>query len=155
MVTKAVAKKHREEAMREEYLRSLGRTQTYAGNPAPPLTTERVFGAPSSPMSTGVDDSMDTDNTVPPLDELSPHPPIADSGVDYLPPHYPIPENDFQPDANLYDDLDPPEPYNEGLENSALEEELSAFANIRYGWSPILNLHSIQALTTYHRGKYP
>ena len=111
-----------------------------------------MFGPGSSPPPAGVDDEMDISDTAPEVDELSPPPPKANSS--YLPPHHhSIPENDFQPDINP-DDLYPPEPYNEGLENLALEDELSDFANIRYGWLSILNLPYIEVLTVYHRWKY-
>ena len=155
MVTKAVAKKHMDEYARAEYIDTLGHTPTYTGNPIPPITAEHVFGPSSPPPPADIDDDMDIGDAAPTLDidELSPPPLNTNSG--YLPPrHHSIPENDFQPDINLDDDLSPPEPYNEGLENSALEEELSDFANIRYGGLCILNLPYIEALTVHHRWKY-
>jgi len=139
MVTPAVAKKHKEDAKWAEHLESLGHAPGYTGNPIPPITAEDVFGPVSSPPPTAVDDNMDIDEAAPTLDELSLPLPITNS--DHLPPcHHQIPENDFQPDINLDNDLDPLELYDEGLENSALEEELLALANIRYGWSLILML---------------
>lgn len=154
MVTEAVAKKHKEEAERGKYLGDLGRAPAYVGNPIPPITAEHVFGSGSSLSPTGANDDMDIDNTAPTPDELLQPPPITSS--DRPPPyHYPILEDDFQPDINLDDNPDPPEPYNEGLENSALEEDLSAFANIRYGWLPILNLLYTEVLTTCYRRKHP
>jgi hypothetical protein len=136
MVTAAVAKKHRDENARAAYLESLGRAPVYAGNPIPPITAESVFGPTPSLPPTSVNDSMDIDNNniaSTPV-KLSPPPPIT-TPVDHLLPQYrhQIPENDFPSDANLNDHLPPPELYNEGLEKSALEEELDALANIRYG----------------------
>ena len=144
MVTKAVAKKHKEDRAQAEYLRTLGRTPTYTGNPLPPITAEHVFGPRSPPLPAGTEDDMDTGDTAldPTLDELSP--PSPDATFDRLPPHHPIPEDDFQPEINLDDDQYPPEPYNESLENLALEEELSDFANIKYGWLLVLNLFMLR-----------
>jgi len=154
MVTKTVAKKHKEDRARAEYLETLGCTPAYTGNPIPPITAEHLFGPHSPPPPAGVDSDMDIGDTAPILDELLSLPPIANSN--YLPLHHrPIPENDFPPDIDLDEDLCPPEPYNESLENLALEEELSNFANIRYGWPPILNIPDIEVLTVCHRWEYP
>ena len=154
MVTQAVAKKHKEDAERAKYLGDLGHTPAYIGNPIPPITAEHVFAPHSTPPPVGADDDMDIDDTTPTLDELLLPP--SNTNFDYLPPrHHPIPEDDFQPDINLDEDLSPPEPYNEDLENLALEEELSNFANIRYGWLPMLNLPYIEGLIVCHRWEYP
>lgn len=120
--------------MQAEYLESLGgHTSTYAGNPPPPITAEDIFGPSSPPPTIDVNDGMDIDNTSFTPAEM-PSPPLTTTS-NYHPPlhHHQVPENDFQPDITPDDHLDPPAPYDERLENSALEEELQAFANIRYG----------------------
>lgn len=137
MVTQAVARKHKEELARMEYLESLGQAPVYTGNPTPPITAESVFGHTSPPSPTIVNDSMDVDNVTFTPVELSPPPPIIGSDNNFPLHHHPILEDDFQPDTDLEDPLCPLEPYNEDLETLAVEEELHAFSEIRYGLSTL------------------
>lgn len=156
MVTPSMAKRHRDDLAQAEYLNNLGHAPTYTGVSVPPITAETVFGSTPSPPLAGADDDMDIDDIPLIPVELSPFPPITNSG------HHLIPEDDFQPDSNLGDRLHSPEPYNEDLENSALEEEsqalenpalrdelgtfedstsqedLQAFGGVRYGQLPIV-----------------
>ena len=134
MVTPVVARKHKEEIARVEYLETLGQTSVYARNPTPPITAESIFGHTSPPLPTVADNSMDIDNTTMMPAEPSPPPPIT-SPEEYLPKHHhSVPENNFQPDTDLDD---PPELYDEDLETAAIEEELRAFSEIRYGASTV------------------
>lgn len=141
MVTPAVAKKHQEDMARERYIESLGRAPASTTGPIPPITTESIFGiaSPSPPANTN--DSMDLDNTT--FSPPEPSPPLPAAGSDfYLPSHcQPIPDDDFVPDVNP--DVHPgsPEPYDEDLERSALEEELQAFEDVKYGWLSVLSSH--------------
>lgn len=144
MVTLAVAAKHKDNLAQAEYLNSLGRTPMYTGIPIPPITTESVFGSTPPPPPASANDNMDVDNVPLTPVVLSPPPPVTSS--DHLPPHHhPISEDDFQPNTDSGGRPCSPEPYNEDLENSALEEEfqaledpaleeeLRAFEGIRYG----------------------
>lgn len=152
LVTPATAKKHRDIAARMEWIETLGRAPIYTGHPTPPITAESVFGVASSLPSTSINDNIDIDNIILTPVEPSSSPPIPASNL-HLPPHHPILEDDFQPDIDL-DDLFPPEPYNEDIENSVLEEEFQAFSSIRYGWSHFLKLSYIEVLTIQNRGKH-
>ena len=150
-----MAKKHREDAARAEYIRSLGRAPIYTGNPAPPITAESIFGPTSPPPPTDTDENMDVDTVsfTPPVNKPLPPPPVITSDSHLPPRHHPILENDFQPE----DDPDHPPcplgPYDEDLENMAREEELRAFSNIRYGVPPVLKLSHIEMLIVPGRGK--
>lgn len=134
---------------------SLGQAPAYVGNPAPPITTESVFGHTPPPPSPSPDYGMDIDNIPLILDEFSPPPPATDHD-NFLPPHsHPIPEDDFQPDVDVDPSQPPPAPYNEYLEDLEVEEELHAFANIRYGVLSIQDLTGSHVFTTSNRGKHP
>ena len=123
MLTPAVARKHKEEIVQANYLKSLGQTPIYVRNPVPPITAESVFGQASPPPTTA-DDSMDVDNIVVTPNKLSPPlgPLVADPNEHFPQPHHSIPENDFQPGTDQ--DSPPQEPYNEDMETAAIEEEL-------------------------------
>ena len=126
MVTPVVAKKHREDAARAEYVESLGHAPVYTGNPTPPITAESIFGPTSPPSPTGANENMDVDSIpfMPLVNEPSPPPPVT-SPNEYLPPnHHPVLENDFQPEDDPNHPPCPSGPYDEDLENMAREEEL-------------------------------
>ena len=139
-----------------EYFACLGHTPAYTGNPTPPIIAERVFGhsSPSPPTVTG--DGMDVNNT-PFAPNESPPPLIACTDENFTEHYHPIPDNDFQANIDL-DDLQPEvEPYNEDFEITAVEDELRAFSEIRYG--SLLNIPKnglcIEVLIDLDRGKYP
>lgn len=150
MVTPAVAKKHKEDMAREQYIESLGRDPRATG-PVPPITTESIFGPATLPTPADIDDSMNLDNEILLPIELPPPPALPTTSTDFqFPSHqHPIPEDDFAPNVSLEDDFTPnvspdvhqgsPELYDEDLERSAVEEELQAFEDIQYGWHSILS----------------
>lgn len=133
MVTPAVAKKHEEDMAREQYFESLGRDPVRPLDPIPPITTESIFGPASPSPPADVGDDMNLDNTTFPPAGPSPLSPASASDF-HFPLHYqPIPDNDFVPEVDPDACPGSPEPYNEDLERSALEEELRALEDIQYG----------------------
>jgi hypothetical protein len=129
-----MAKKHKDEMVKAEYLASLSQAEVYTGDPAPPVTAESVFGhSPPSPP-TITDDSMDIDNILSTQTE-SPPPPVTHSDEHFPDHHHLVPDDDFQPENNLDDLPCGLESYNESFETMAIEDELRAFSEIRYGSS--------------------
>ena len=144
MVTPAVAKKHKEDMAREQYFESLGRNPVYASGPIPPITTESIFGRASPSPPADVGDGMNLDNTIFPPVEPSPPSPTATSDFHFPLHRQPIPDNDFVPDVNPDACPGSPEPYDEDLERSALDEELQALEDIEYGWPSIPRSHVLR-----------
>ena len=172
MVTPAVAKKHREEMVREQYVASLGHDLMDTTNPIPPITTESIFGHTSHSPPAGA--SMDLDNVAFPPIEPSPladigdgislnnitpppiglSPPSSAAGYDFhFPSHQqPIPDDDFIPDIDPDARQGSPEPYDEDLEGLALEEEFQALEDIQYGSLCVLDSYMIKSSPSFVEG---
>ena len=134
VVSAATAKKHKDEMAKAEYFAGLSQAPVYAGNPAPPITAESVFRHSSPSPPTVTDDDMDIDN-IPFTPTGSPPPPVTHLDEHPSEHHHLVPDDDFQADACLDDPLCQLEPYNEDFETMAIEDELRAFSEIRYGSS--------------------
>ena len=157
MVTPTVAKKHREDMAQDRYLESVGHDSVSPTNPIPPITTESLFGqrAPPSPPA-DIDDRMNLSDTFPPADidvsmnldnstfpPVGPPPPLPTTSSDFhFPSHQqPIQDNDFAPDVDPDARSGSPQPYDEDLERSALEEELRELEDIEYSQFSALTSH--------------
>ena len=134
-----MAKKHKEDMERERYIKDLGNTPIYVGDPVTPITAESIFGSTFPPSPANVSDSMDVDDTTLLLAVPSSPSPTPTFPFPFALHGQSIPDDDFEPDIDCPHS---PKPYDEEVETAALEEEFQAFEGIRYGWyHPVAIIH--------------